>query len=262
MGLVMADVDAATAKTMVESAFTSGVITSNADNAAMGYLPDQPNTNPIFVDLVASGRSDFLPANTLVDAMNVLADPRRPFYFTQYKGAYVGGKYGVSNAFSSYSHVADAIQDPTFEALLFDATEMEFLLAEAAERGFNVGGTAESHYNKGVQASILYWGGSQADVDAYLANPKVAYTKASGTWKERIGTQAWIALYNRGWEGWQEWVRLDFPKFVAPATAKSAIPLRMIYPVSEHTLNGDAYTSAAAAIGGDLVTTKLFFDKQ
>jgi hypothetical protein len=31
--------------------------------------------------------------------------------------------------------------------------------------------------------------------------------------------------------------------------------------VSEQTLNRDAYKAAAAAIGGDLVTTKLFFNK-
>ncbi|MEI8085405.1 MAG: SusD/RagB family nutrient-binding outer membrane lipoprotein [Paludibacter sp.] len=263
MGLVLADADAALAKTTVESAVTSGVISSNADNAAMAYMADQPNTNPLYVDLVASGRHDFIPANTLVDAMNTLSDPRRQFYMTTLGGVYVGGVYGFSNTFASYSHIADPIQEAKFEGTIFDAAETEFLLAEAAERGFSVGGTAQSHYNAGIKASILYWGGVQADVDAYLATAKVDYTNAASgaNWKEKIGTQAWIALYNRGWESWQEWVRLDYPILVAPSTAKSAIPLRLIYPISEQTLNGDAYKAAAAAIGGDLVTTKLFFDK-
>jgi len=263
MGMVIADADPTLAKTTVESAATSGAITANADNAAIEYMSDQPNTNPIFVDLVASGRSDFVPANTLVDAMNTLIDPRRPFYFTTIGGAYVGGKYGLSNTFSAYSHVADDIQDPTFEGTIFDAAETEFLLAEARERGFAVGGTAQSHYNAGVTASILYWGGVQADVDTYLASAAVDYTNAASgaNWKEKIGKQAWLALYNRGWEAWQSWVRLDFPVFVAPTTAKSAIPVRLIYPISEQTLNGDAYKAASSAIGGDLVTTKLFFDK-
>jgi len=263
MGIVIADYDAALSKTTVESAVTSGVILDNADNAAMAYMADQPNTNPIYLEVVASGRHDFIPANTLVDAMNALNDPRRPFYMTTIGGVYVGGVYGFGNTYASFSHIADKIAEPTFEGTILDAAETEFLLAEASARGFAVGGTAQSHYNAGITASILYWGGSQASVDAYLSTPKVDYSNAASgaTWKAKIGTQAWIALYNRGWEAWQEWVRLDYPVFVAPTTAKSAIPVRLIYPISEQTLNADSYTAGAAAIGGDLVTTKLFFDK-
>jgi hypothetical protein len=273
MGMVIADYDQTLSKTTVESAVAAGVILDNADNAAIKYMANQPNTNPLYVDLVASGRSDFIPANTLVDAMNALNDPRLPFYMSKVdtssvagveKLAYVGGEYGFSNSFSAFSHISKKIQQPSFEGLVIDAAETEFLLAEAAERGYTVGGSAESHYNSGVQVSILYWGGNQSDVDAYLASPKVNYTNvASGTtWKQKIGAQAWLALYNRGWEAWQEWVRLDSPSFEAPSTAKSEIPLRLIYPISEQTLNGGAYKAASAAIGGDLVTTKLFFDKQ
>jgi len=272
MGMVIADYDQPLSKTTVESAVASGVILENADNAALKYMANQPNTNPLYVDLVASGRSDFVPANTLVDAMNALSDPRLPFYMSQVdtssvanveKLAYVGGEYGFSNTFSAFSHISKKIQQPTFEGLILDAAETEFLLAEAAERGYSVGGSAEIHYNNGVKASILYWGGSQTSVDAYLATPKVKYTVAASgtTWQQKIGTQAWLALYNRGWEAWQEWVRLDYPVFVAPSTAQSEIPVRLIYPISEQTLNGGAYKAASAAIGGDLVSTKLFFDK-
>jgi hypothetical protein len=45
------------------------------------------NTNPVWVDLVQSGRSDFVIANTLVDFMNNLSDPRRAVYFDQNLGA-------------------------------------------------------------------------------------------------------------------------------------------------------------------------------
>jgi hypothetical protein len=263
MGIVIADSDPVLSKATVESAVSAGVITANADNASMKYLSGQPNTNPLYVDMVASNRNDFVPANTLVDAMNTLNDPRRSLYFTTVGGIYKGGKYGASNGFAAYSHVNSTMLDPTYPGVIMDAAEVEFLLAEAVERTYSVGGTAQLHYNNAITASILSWGGAQTDVDTYLANPNVAYTNAGSgtTYKQKIGKQAWIALYNRGWEAWQEWIRLDYPVFVAPATAKSAIPIRLIYPVSEQTLNGDAYKAAAAAIGGDLVTTKLFFDK-
>jgi hypothetical protein len=58
-----------------------------------------PNTNPVWVDLVQSGRSDFV-ANT-IDFMNNLSDPRRAAYFDQNLGAgiYEGGPYGENNSF-------------------------------------------------------------------------------------------------------------------------------------------------------------------
>jgi|WetSurMetagenome_2_1015567.scaffolds.fasta_scaffold22465_3 hypothetical protein len=272
MGLLIADVNSTLAKTTVEAAVApaaGGIFISNKDNAAITYLGADPNTNPIYSDLVASGRHDFVPANTLVDSMNSLDDPRRQYYFTQIdtstqagvvKLAYVGGAYGASNNYLSYSHVADKIQEATFEGTILDYAEVEFLLAEAAERGFNVGGTAESHYNAAIRASIEYWEGTNLEVTNYLANPKVAYTTAEGTWKQKIGMQSWIALYNRGFEAWTAWRKFDYPLLEAPVDAVSDIPVRYTYPIDEQTLNGDNYTSASAAIGGDDVTTKLFFD--
>ena len=161
-----------------------------------------------------------------------------------------------------YSHVSDKIQTATFEGLIFDYAEMEFLLAEGVERAYNMGGgTAEDHYNNAITASILYWGGTDADVTAYLADPRVAYSSAPGNFKRKIGFQKFLALYNRGFETWTEWRKFDYPVIVAPTTALSDIPVRYTYPISEQTLNGANYAAASAAIGGDKVTTKLFWDK-
>jgi hypothetical protein len=196
--------------------------------------------------------------------MNELNDPRRPFFFTTIGDKYVGGQYGFLNTYSAFSHVSDKIIDPAFEGLLLDYSEVEFLLAEAVERGF-IAGSAADHYNKAVTASITYWGGTAAEAAAYLAQPKVAYATAAPTWKEKIGFQKWIALYNRGWESWVEWRRLDYPKLSPPSggnvPAGLAIPVRMIYPIVEQTLNGANREAAASAIGGDLASTKLWWDK-
>jgi hypothetical protein len=59
------------------------VYSPNADNATLQYTSAPPNTNPVWVDLVQSGRSDFVIANTLIDFMNTLSDPRRAAYFDQ-----------------------------------------------------------------------------------------------------------------------------------------------------------------------------------
>ena len=86
----------------------------------------------------------------------------------------------------------------------------------------------------------------------------VAYTTATGNYKEKIGTQKWIALQNRGYEAWTEYRRLDFPVLVPPTTAKSGFPNRFTYPTNEQTLNGSNYTEAAAKMGGDKVESKIF----
>jgi hypothetical protein len=226
-------------------------------------MSSQPNNNPINENLVLSGRNDFVAANTLVDVMNPLNDPRRPLYFTTVGDPpeFIGGIYGLSNDYAQFSHVAVPITEATFPADLFDLAEVEFLLAEGAERGFNVGGTAEEHYNAAIRASIIFWGGTEAEADAYLADPNVAYSTAPGTWKQKIGIQKWIALYNRGFESWTAYRMLDFPVLIPPPDAESVLPLRLTYPTTEQTLNGANRAAAAAAIGGDAVATKLFWDK-
>lgn len=261
LAMVIADADPAKSKTLVEQA-APNVFSSNADNANFQYLVTPPNTNPIWTNLVQSNRNDFVPANTLVNMMNNLNDPRRAAYFSKDpNGLYSGGIYGSGNTFSNFSHVSDMILAPDFRSVFMDYAEVEFLLAEAAERGMNVGGTAESHYNNAVTASIEEWGGSSADAMAYLAQPSVNYATASSNWKEKIGDQAWISMYLRGFDSWVEWRRLDFPALVKPASALSDIPVRYTYPSNEQNLNDANYQQASAAIGGDKVTTHLFWDK-
>lgn len=260
MGMLLSDVDAATAKAAVESA-APNVFTSNLDNATLVYGSSAPNTNPIYADLVASGRHDFVPTSTLIDAMNTLNDPRRPHYFEKYNNGYSGGDPGASNDFYAFSHVADKIQIPSFEGMIFDYSEVEFLLAEAKERTYNVSGTAEGHYNNAITASIAYWGGTSEEIAQYLLQPEVAYSTAGEDWKTKIGTQQWIAYYNRGFEAWTEWRRLDAPVLTPAVDAISDIPVRYTYPIAEQTLNRANYASASTAIGGDDVATKLFWDK-
>ena len=272
MGMTIADVDPARAKTTVESAVAAGVFTSNADNAVVRYTTAPPNTNPVWVDLVQSGRKDFVAAETIVDVMVDLDDPRLEEYFTlDAAGGYSGGTPGESSTYAVYSKPSglnrifnnDAsdigrVAFPDFPATLLSYAEVEFFLAEAKERGFNVPGTAATHYNNAVRASILEWGGTAAEATAYLAQTGVVYNSAN--WEELIGTQKWIALYNRGWDAWIEWRRLDYPELEPATDAVSEIPLRFSYPIPEQNVNTANYNAASTAIGGDDVETALFWD--
>ena len=269
MGMLVADSDPATAKSMVESA-APGVIASNTENIKMNYLSAPPNTNPVWEDLVQSGRHDYVAASTLMDKIKALNDPRVPLYFdpaiTAANG-FVGQKPGVGATFNDFSAPSATIAATQFPHTFFSYSEMEFLKAEAVERGFSVGGTATQHYNNAIDASFEEWGATAAQALVYRSQPSVAYATASGTYKEKIGTQAWIALYNRGYDAWTEWRRLDYPVLPVPTGALFAdgetpsVIKRLTYPVVEQNLNKTNYQTASTAIGNDHITQKLWFDK-
>lgn len=261
MGMRIADVDLTLGTKTVQEA-APAVFKSNADNARLVYENATPNTNPLWLNLVQGNRKDVVISEPFVDTLNLRNDPRRSVYFSQKNGKYIGAIYGQVVLFDDYSNYGTMFRDPALPEILLDYATVEFLLAEAAERNM-VGSLADAaaHYNKAIRASFNYYG-LDSSVDAYLANPLVNYATASGTWKQKIGIQKWIALFKQGAEAWTEYRRLDYPVLYAPDGAFiNTVPVRATYPISEQTLNGANYESASATIGGDFMTTKLFWDK-
>lgn len=240
---------------LVEGAYAGAFQMGEACELA---YPGGAMSNPLYQDLVQSGRSDFVPANTIVDLMNGLDDPRRAAYFTEGpEGGYVGGIYGESNAFANYSHIADRIQEPTYAITLLDFTEISFYLAEAAAKGWSVGGSAAEHYANGITASFDYWMVDGA-ADYIAANPYVDM--------ESIGNQAYIAFYVRGFVGYTSYRRLGYPTMnIPPAPAESAdgaVPRRFTYPVNEQTLNASNRQAAVDKQfnGNDRLSGRIFWD--
>jgi len=260
MAMIIADVDNNSAKTAFEQAEPNG-ISNISDNVIFKYLSSVPNNNPLYNDLVLAGRTDYIAAKDLMDVLISFEDPRKPGFFgLNINGEYAGGVVGQASNYSDMSKPSARIAAPDAPFVLMDYMEMEFLRAEAIERGFNVAGTAQEHYNNAIKASIVYWGGTSADADTYLLRSDVDYTTAAGDWRQKIGFQKWIALYNRPFDGWVELRRLDQPQMPLPVGAISGFPNRYRYPGNEQQLNGTNYTNAAAKIGGDKTETKLFWD--
>lgn len=266
MGMLLAD-DDAFAKTTVESAISGGIITSSTENAHMTYYSSAPNTHPVHTEVVLSGRNDFVAGATLIDMMNTLDDPRRPLWFQTVDGDYVGGEIGSPSTYSSHSPLALQVIAANAPGVILSYSEIEFLLAEGAARGYTTGDTVENHYTTAIEASIDEWGGSAADATTYLAQPEVDYATALAAststmpWKEVIGTQKWISLFNRGPEAWTSIRVFDYPVLATPTEAVSGFPNRYTYPIVEQTINSTNYATASSDIGGDLAETKLFWDK-
>ena len=265
--LRLADVPAANSSTMVTQALAAGVFKDETESAIFNHYGIAPYVSPYYQAFVLDARKDFCPSNTLVNKMNSLSDPRRAAWFTPYPsaGVYTGLPYGKagSSSYSKFSHFTDEIRvNAEYPTILLDYVEVEFLLAEAAER--NLGGVTDAtqHYNTAILESMNYWGVSSVAANAYLAQPSVAYATATGNFKEKIGTQKWLGLFDRGVEAWAEWRRLDYPALNPPeGMTASDIPVRMPYPFNENKMNKANYDAASSAIGGDDATTRLFWDK-
>jgi len=250
---------AALGQSTVEGAYDK-VFSSAADGAFFPYQASLPYVNPLYTDLVASGRHDFIIANTLFDAMDSISDPRINYYFEDITNPAL--EYGVSGgSYSSGMHYNSAIAVPDYNGFILTYDEVQFYLAEAAARTWSVGQTADVYFDEGVTASILSWGGTLDEANTLLTNHP--YTSYTGGWKDAIGTQAWIAMYTRGFIGYTFFRRLDYPAFnmpPSPPEGVTTIPTRFTYPINEQTLNAANYQAAATAIGGDKLTTPLFWD--
>lgn len=256
LAMNLADIDPAASKLAAEQAIAGGVISSEGESYKFNF-DTATFTSPIYDDLVASGRNDFIPTQLVINTMNSSSDPRREVWFTMVDGKYVGGVFGSKNAFGSRSHMSDLLTDKTAPANLLGYSEVLFLSAEAAARGYSVGGDAADYYGKAVKASMSEYGVNAGDATTFLAaNPYNATD-----WKASIGVQSWIALYNSPFAAWNFTRRLDKPGFVNPPNSKTeGVPVRMLYSDQEYVLNGANVKAAAAKMGGDKVTSKLFWD--
>lgn len=284
MGILLADVDPATAKSTITSAITGGIFTSNDDNALYKFSSSPPYTNQAWVGLVQSGRFDYVATDTymtLLGSQNAtgttIGDKRTPYYFAQNKvGKYAGAPNAVGTIlFSNYSLPSGSeltkgnangqeasigsLANADFPGNLLDYSETQFYLAEAAARGF-IAGSAATYYVNGITASFVYWTGSATGAsDIITANPIGSGQAAQ---LQAIAKQQYLALYNRGYDAWTVNRRLDYPVLIPPPNAISDFPVRFTYPNKEQQINSSNYQAASTAIGGDLVTTKLWFDKK
>jgi hypothetical protein len=264
----MADADPETARQVIEQS-ASGVFQSAGDEAKFTYLKDAPDQFPFNDQDGTNIPNNFFVSSTLIDYLKETGDPRLPMYarIAPSSGTYKGKPYGLGSftGIDEYSRGSGKVYSVTFPGYIMSYAEVQFALAEAAARGFNVGGDAAMFYEKGVKASMAFWGVNTEDAEDFLTqNP---YDEAN--WKNIIGTQKWVALYNQGLQGWFERNRLNFKKpdgedfFIAPATildnSVTFVPYRVTYPLAEKSNNAVNYQQAVQAMGTDTKGTKLWW---
>lgn len=256
LGISLADVNPTLAQATVNQAILGGVMTSSSDSCLFQYLTASPNRNPIYTEVTS--RDDFIGGKTLVDFMNNTNDSRISEYYSDVDGDYIGQTIGAPGSISDFSNAGGFAYTTNTPGIILNYTEVAFYLAEASAR-WGIGGSPAALYASAVTSSFTDWG-LTSDATAYIA----AHPYDASNWKKSIGEQAWVAMYNQAVTSWNFYRRLDYPQLVAPSTAipnaGGKVPVRLQYPSLEATTNGTNYAAASAAIGGDKLTTKLFWD--
>lgn len=211
--------------------------------------------------------------NYILSILESTNDPRITRFFTEASGGgYVGSDYGLPNgnptsAQASYfgpALVESAEQDqwilPSFESL--------FLKAEAIARGW-MPGDAGTAFKDAITESFVWLNVPDAESAAaeYIAdNPDIADWSNAGTTadeKDRfVVFQKYIAMCcidSR--EAWADERRLHFlPEgFISfnPNRISNTIPLRLLYPQSEYTTNGESVLKEGTI---NQFTTKIFWE--
>ncbi len=258
LGVAIADSNPALAQQTATTAISNGVMISSSEDCKLQYLTASPNRNPIFDNVKASNRNDFVGGKTMVDYMNSNNDSRIEKYYKPVgtSGTYLGQIIGTGASFSQFSAPGDFAYSPTTPGIILNYTEVAFYLTEASAR-WGIGGSAVTNYANAITASFADWGVTSSAAAYITAHP---YNAAN--WKQSVGQQAWVAMYNQPLTSWNFWRRLDYP-VLQPASAATinSVPVRMNYPVNEYQTNGANVAAASSAIGGDLLTTKIFWDK-
>ena len=173
---------------------------------------------------------------------------------------YRGGVIGNPSSFNVNSRVGAFGYTTNTPGILLNYTEVAYYLTEASAR-WGIGGSPATNYANAVTASFLQWNKTAAEATAYL----VAHPYDATNWKKSIGDQAWISMYDQPLISWNFFRRLDYPALAPAANAvaesNNKVPVRLLYPVTEQTTNPTNYAAGSAAIGGDFLYTKIFWDK-
>lgn len=296
MGMRLVNADASLAQQTVQSAFSAGLMESNADNFVIVH--DNNFTNPYGFTFNGTEANNLYLVDEFVNYLSGNNDPRLQTIAIRYIGAgsgpeqtldiaskdpadQVGMPMGHDNSsigqvvsdlglasFYDFSqldrYTLGAINAPMF---LLTYSQTQLLLAEAATRGW-ISGNAATFYENGVRAhmeQLAAYGPEsvipQAEIDDYLtANP---FNPVNAL--EQINTQYWVSSFLNGPEVFANFRRSDFPNLPPNPYPGQDISgdfiNRLTYPTAEIAVNQANLEAAVARMGPDNLDTKVWWDQ-
>ncbi|WP_396597232.1 SusD/RagB family nutrient-binding outer membrane lipoprotein [Dokdonia sp. R86516] len=233
-------VDTEAYETAFDTAITSGVMTSNDDNASQEYDTIDVSASPLWTAYLT--REDFAVAAPFVELLkgergNFNPDPRLfqmavpiAASINEVKAGYVadldtldyGDYLGVPYAFrntnflnrNTYSYPSSNVIKPDYREVFMEYAEVEFLISE--RNGF-----AQANYENGVTASMEKWGVPEEDISTFVANLPLAN-------QANVLNQKYIALYMQAHQAYTEYRRTGFPNTLVQIDETVALPQQQI----------------------------------
>jgi len=301
LGMRYSKIDVAKATSIAQEAFAGGVILSNSDNVVVsqyngttpnGFSNLQRNISPYFYYLAepfinqlkstADPRLKYIGAS-YANPTTISTTPDTttanqygfPVGYDAVTFLTAPGSRGAKGGGLNYTQLNYNVMVSTVAPAIFITNaQTQLLLAEAKFRGWITGGlTAQQYYEAGVRAAMDDWSlfpgtfspaVSNTEKDNYLLGPAVAYNSTDAL--KLINTQYWIACVTTGSEGFANWRRSGFPALLRNKYNDDLVPgggfvRRMSYPDAEKAQNAENYAAAAASMGGDGITQRVFWDK-
>lgn len=243
-----------------------------------GYTPDKPNPyyNAHFFSIANIENDNYNRANDFsLSLMKSMNDDRYKKVYrptkndaTKWQGTIYGSAANDDfNSDKTSGPGRGITKDATVPMWILSSTEAMFLKAEAVLRGW-IPGDAQTAYNDAVKESFVSLEVPNAitSAETYLqgVNPKVVWP-ASGTADEKMTVLMWQKYFGlngiQANETWVDYRRLDLltlPLSVYDQVGTRKIPVRLLYPTSEYSLNKENVEAQGTV---DAQTTKLFWDK-
>lgn len=298
LGMRYSKLNPAKAQSIVAEAFAGGVMASNADNAYVkndGTLYTQADNLVLrnfsqfnyaaepFVNqlkLTNDPRGKFILAN-FTDPGNVAAQSNPDVVLANQFGVPIGKTdaqlavlpyRGLRGAGLNYSQInVWIVASPAAPEFWVTYAQTSLLLAEAAKKGWVPGSDAQAkiYYENGIAADMatysLYPGTTPVtagEITAYINDPAVLYNAADAL--KLINTQYWVVNIRNGTEAYANFRRSGFPDLipnpVPGVLGSSGFARRLSYPDVEASANTANYQAASTAIGGDKLTSRVFWD--
>lgn len=253
----------------LQAVYTEGkYIEANAQNAIYDFTAGPPNNFRMATARIGDFNL-FILSETMEGILKQYKDPRLAIYFRptesdpqMFKGLRNGPDAAkTSITVADYSRTGTIFRENTslLDANFMTAWETQFLLAEAAEKGL-INADPKMLYDNAVQSAFAYWNAAMP-VD-YLSTGDAAYGMNGANKMQQIITQKWIANIINGYEGWIEYRRTGYPelKKVQASFNNDLIPVRLPYPADEASLNTSNYNNTTAALNGNNINARVWWD--
>jgi Starch-binding associating with outer membrane len=299
LGMRYTKINLAKAKSIVEEAFAGGVMTSNADNAYVKYdgtvyLQNDNNNLRSFSQYNYAAEPFVNQLKSTTDPrgkyiLGTFADPGNPAAVPAVYDTVLNNQFGVPigktdaqltialggrgprGAGLNYSQVNIwSVASSAAPDFYVTYAQTALLLAEAAFRGWSVGGvSAQTYYENAIAADMAIYPLypvtatiPAASVTAYINDPAVLYNATDAL--KLINTQYWIVNIRNGTEAFANFRRSGFPALtpnpIVGALGSLGFARRLSYPDAEASANTANYNAASTAIGGDKLSSRVFWD--